>query len=142
MNSSYNSNSVKLSRKNSKANQIDSDLFTSDYMGYNSYGLIRFIPSKFVRPSLPPHLKKRYSCIEPPSKFKKLFHAYRNNRSRSSPKVSAFYSVDFDSPDDWTQSSIVDKSRASLLNKSRLIDENLNTIQLKAKKKYLIIHLL
>ena len=108
-------------------------------MGYNSYGLIRFIPSKFARPPLPPHIKKRYACIEPPSKSKKLFHTqYRNNRSRSSPKVSVFYSVDYESPDELTQPSNVESfKRTSLNNKSRFIDENINKILLKTKKKYI-----
>lgn len=103
---------------------------------YNSYGIIPLIPRKYNRPALPAHCRNRYFFIEPPPKHRIVPAHFRQNRSRSSPKISVFYSVEYESPDDMTNNSIVDtlsKTNTSLINKTKILDETLNTVRIKTK---------
>lgn len=140
----------------------NNDLFKNDVLKYNSYGLIRLIPSKLTRPSLPPHCAHKYLFIVPPAKHNRailvnavaaapppapadnpaIFTSSRSNsynnylnrtkRSRSSPKISVFYSVEYESPDEFTANSIVETLSKTISN-TKILDENLNTIRVKTK---------
>lgn len=127
------SNRGRLKSVDSNNILLVNDLYTNRY---NSYGLIPLIPTKYIRPSLPKHIKYKKPLIKPPSKHR-IVH-FRNNRSKSSPKISVFYSVEYDSPDDFTNNSIVDdlsKPSRSLINKTKFQDDEMDTLRIRAKIK-------